>query len=78
MATVGSKSQNLGSFVWSIAEILRGDFKQSEYGKVIRMFQRDNEMRNIVLTDPEARDKATRHFFNRALREVRETEGDSL
>jgi hypothetical protein len=26
--------QNLSSFVWSIAEILRGDFKQSEYGKV--------------------------------------------
>jgi type I restriction enzyme, R subunit len=29
-------------------------------------------MRNIVLTDPEARDKATRHFFNRALREARD------
>ena len=23
--------KNLGSFVWSIAETLRGDFKQSEY-----------------------------------------------
>ena len=31
-------TQNLGSFVWSIAEILRGDFKQSEYGKVILPF----------------------------------------
>ena len=30
--------QNLGGFVWSIAEILRGDFKQSEYGKVILPF----------------------------------------
>lgn len=30
--------QNLGSFVWSIAELLRGDFKQSEYGKVILPF----------------------------------------
>lgn len=29
---------NLGSFVWSIAEILRGDFKQSEYGKVVLPF----------------------------------------
>lgn len=28
----------LGSFVWSIADILRGDFKQSEYGKVILPF----------------------------------------
>ena len=32
------KIANLGSFVWSIAEILRGDFKQSEYGKVILPF----------------------------------------
>ena len=38
MATVSSKVQYLGSFVWSIAEILRGDFKQSEYGKVILPF----------------------------------------
>ena len=30
--------KNLGSFVWSIAETLRGDFKQSEYGKVILPF----------------------------------------
>jgi type I restriction enzyme M protein len=28
----------LGSFVWSIAELLRGDFKQSEYGKIILPF----------------------------------------
>lgn len=33
-----SEIQSLGSFVWSIAEILRGDFKQSEYGKVILPF----------------------------------------
>jgi type I restriction enzyme M protein len=32
------KISNLGSFAWSIAEILRGDFKQSEYGKVILPF----------------------------------------
>ena len=23
------------NFIWSIAELLRGDYKQSEYGKVI-------------------------------------------
>ena len=46
-------------------------FAQAFFQGAIRMFQRDNEMRNIVLTDAEARDKATRHFFNRALREVR-------
>jgi type I restriction enzyme M protein len=32
------KVQSLSSFAWSIAEILRGDFKQSEYGKVILPF----------------------------------------
>jgi type I restriction enzyme M protein len=31
-------AQSLGSFVWSVAEILRGDFKQSDYGKVILPF----------------------------------------
>lgn len=34
----GSDIKTLGSFVWSIAELLRGDFKQSEYGKVILPF----------------------------------------
>ena len=29
-------------------------------------------MKSIVLSDAEARDQATRHFFNRALRDVRE------
>lgn len=29
---------NLSSFIWSIAEILRGDYKQSDYGKVILPF----------------------------------------
>ncbi len=38
----------------------------------IRLFQRDSEMRNIVLSDQEAREKATCHFFNRALRQARE------
>ena len=26
---------NLSSFLWSVADLLRGDYKQSEYGKVI-------------------------------------------
>lgn len=32
------QAKTLASFVWQIAEILRGDFKQSEYGKVILPF----------------------------------------
>jgi len=38
MNSTTSQAQSLASFVWSIAEILRGDFKQSEYGKVVLPF----------------------------------------
>ncbi|HVJ68738.1 MAG TPA: type I restriction-modification system subunit M N-terminal domain-containing protein [Caulifigura sp.] len=31
-------SQNLSSFIWSVADLLRGDYKQSEYGRVILPF----------------------------------------
>ena len=52
------------------ADVVYAAYRDAFFQEAIRMFQRDNEMRNIVLTDAEARDKATRHFFNRALREV--------
>ena len=29
---------NLSAFIWSVADLLRGDFKQSEYGKIILPF----------------------------------------
>ena len=29
---------NNASFIWSIAELLRGDFKQSEYGRIVLPF----------------------------------------
>ncbi|MDE0694506.1 MAG: DEAD/DEAH box helicase family protein [Boseongicola sp.] len=53
-------------------DVVYSAFADAFFQGAIRMFRRDNEMRNIVLSDPEARDKATRHFFNRALREARE------
>lgn len=31
-------STNLSSFIWSVADLLRGDYKQSDYGKVILPF----------------------------------------
>jgi len=69
-----NKVQNLGSFVWSIAEILRGDFKQSEYGKVILPFvvmrRLDcilDESKDAVLAAetsiPEDADEATRDMI---------------
>lgn len=30
--------QALSSLIWSVADLLRGDFKQSEYGRVILPF----------------------------------------
>lgn len=32
---IGMSQQNLSSFIWAVADLLRGDYKQSEYGKVI-------------------------------------------
>src|SRR6187399_2615134 len=29
---------NLSSFIWAVADLLRGDYKQSDYGKVILPF----------------------------------------
>ncbi len=52
-------------------DVVYAAFRDAFFQRAIRMFQRDNEMKNIVLTDADARDKATRHFFNRAIREVR-------
>jgi type I restriction-modification system DNA methylase subunit len=33
-----SQLMSLSSFIWSVADLLRGDYKQSEYGKVILPF----------------------------------------
>ena len=37
-AAAAPKDQNLSSFIWSVADLLRGDYKQSDYGKVILPF----------------------------------------
>lgn len=54
-------------------DVVFSAFSQAFFQGAIRMFQRDGEMRNIVLSDAEAREQAISHFFNRALREVRES-----
>ncbi|MGL1892171.1 MAG: type I restriction-modification system subunit M [Spirochaetaceae bacterium] len=33
-----SNTNNLATYIWSIADILRGDFKQSQYGRIILPF----------------------------------------
>lgn len=34
----GRASTNLSSFIWSVADLLRGDYKRSDFGKVILPF----------------------------------------
>ena len=56
-------------------DVVYAAFSQAFFQGAIRLFQRDSDMKSIVLSDAEAREQATRHFFNRALREVREVQG---
>jgi type I restriction enzyme M protein len=37
-APEAGRATNLSAFIWSVADLLRGDYKQSEYGKVILPF----------------------------------------
>jgi type I restriction enzyme M protein len=37
-STTTPATPNLSAFIWSVADLLRGDFKQSDYGKVILPF----------------------------------------
>ena len=56
---------NLSSFLWSVADLLRGDYKQSEYGKVILPFTVLRRLdcvlestKAAVLVEKEKREKA--------------------
>src|SRR5437868_11925298 len=58
-------STNLSSFIWSVADLLRGDYKQSEYGKVILPFTVLRRLdcvleptKAAVLVEKEKREKA--------------------
>ena len=56
---------NLSSFIWSVADLLRGDYKQSEYGKVILPFTVLRRLdcvleatKSAVLAEKDTREKA--------------------
>ncbi len=56
---------NLSAFIWSVADLLRGDYKQSEYGKVILPFTVLRRLdcvlegtKEKVLAEKEKREKA--------------------
>jgi type I restriction enzyme R subunit len=52
------------------ADVVYNAFSQAFFQGMVRMFQGDNEMRNVVMTDQNARDQATQHFFKRAQRQA--------
>jgi type I restriction enzyme, R subunit len=52
------------------ADVVYNAFSQAFFQGMVKMFQDDNEMRNVVMTDKDAREQATRHFFMRAQRQA--------
>jgi type I restriction enzyme, R subunit len=52
------------------ADVVYNAFSQAFFQGMVKMFQQDNEMRNIVMTDRDAREQATRHFIKRAQRQA--------
>lgn len=53
-------------------DIVYSSFFKPFFQGAIPQFQRYTEMKNIVLTDPEAPEKSIRNFFASALRDLRE------
>lgn len=54
---------NLSAFIWSIADLLRGDYKQSEYSKVILPFTVLLRL-DCVLEPKQAGSNSKEHFDN--------------
>ena len=52
-------------------DVVYSAFSQAFFEGAIKLFQRDKQFQNIVMTDAVAREQAIKHFFGRALREVR-------
>ncbi|MFD0908688.1 type I restriction endonuclease subunit R [Ruegeria arenilitoris] len=52
------------------ADVVYNAFSRAFFQGMVRMFQQDNEMRSVVMTDKDAREQATRHFFKRAQRQA--------
>lgn len=50
------------------ADVVYNAFSQAFLQGMIKVFQSDRAMQNIVMSDKDAREQATRHFFKRAQR----------
>lgn len=52
------------------ADVVYNAFSQAFFQGMVRAFQGDSEMRNIIMTDPQAREQATRFSFARAQKQA--------
>jgi type I restriction enzyme M protein len=59
--------QALSSLIWSVADLLRGDFKQSEYGRVILPF---TVLRRLDCVLAPTKDAVLREFRDRSAQEL--------
>lgn len=53
------------------ADVVYNAFAEKFLVGIIKSFQNDQELKNIVMKDPEVREKATRHFFLRARKMIK-------
>ncbi|HAU1788575.1 TPA: type I restriction endonuclease subunit R [Legionella pneumophila] len=52
-------------------DVVFGAFSQAFFESAIQLFQRDNQLQSIMMTDADARHQAIKHFFGRALKEAK-------
>jgi type I restriction enzyme R subunit len=57
------------------ADVSYGTFSRAFLQGMIKVFQQESEMRNIVMSDSDAREQATRHFSKRAQRQAHGKQG---
>ena len=52
--TMSQNTNNLAAFIWSLADLLRGDFKQSQYGRIILPFTLLRRLEGVLADKKEA------------------------
>jgi type I restriction enzyme R subunit len=52
-------------------DVVYSAFSQTSFQGMVRIFHKDNVMKSVVMTDHDAREQATRHFFKRVQRQAR-------
>ncbi|MEH6834608.1 type I restriction-modification system subunit M N-terminal domain-containing protein [Falsihalocynthiibacter arcticus] len=58
---MSQSTNNLASYIWSLADLLRGDFKQSQYGRIILPFTLLRRLECVLKTSKPESIKRGRH-----------------